>query len=44
MRVRRDELTFVENYLDALKGKGTGEEQISDARELLNALKVHDHE
>ena len=44
MRVRSDEIEFVSIYLAHLSGKGTPEDQIQDARELLDALEAHDHE
>lgn len=44
MRIRSDELAFVREYLDDLPAKGTGPEQITDARVLLDALEVHDDE
>lgn len=42
MRIRCDDVEFVRKYLDTLPGKGTKPEQISDARELLESLEVHD--
>ncbi len=44
MRVRRDDVEFVRSYLDTLGGKGTAEQQINDAVELLTSLEIHDHE
>lgn len=44
MRVRRDDVDFVNTYLDKLAEKGTSLEQIKQARELLSALEIHDHE
>ena len=44
MRVRTDDVQFVHEYLDALADKGTKQEQIDDAQELLASLEVHDHE
>jgi len=44
MRVRRDEVGFVQRYLDALSEKGTNQEQIDDAVDVLETLELHDHE
>lgn len=44
MRVRRDDVEFVHEYLDSLDSKGTKREQIEEARVLLESLEVHEHE
>jgi len=44
MRVRRDEIPFIETYLSRLGSKGTSPEQIREAKALLEALEVHDHD
>lgn len=44
MRIRRDEVPFVRDYLNALKDKGTRTDQIEEARALLGSLEVHEHE
>lgn len=40
MRVRSDDVVFVRAYLDSLAAKGTTPEQIDDARQLVDSLKV----
>lgn len=44
MRVRRDEIPFVRAYLDALREKGTHQDQIDAAYELLESLDLHDEQ
>ena len=44
MRVRSDDVAFIENYLNTLASKGTQRGQIYEARELLASLEVYDHE
>jgi len=44
LRVRADDTEFVRTYLDGLNEKGTNQEQIDDARTLLDSLEIHDHE
>lgn len=44
MKVRRDEVGFVRQYLDALSEKGTKQQQIDDAVDVLETLELHDHE
>ena len=44
MRVRSDDVTFIQTYLNTLASKGTQQGQIEEARELLASLEVHDHE
>jgi len=44
LRVREDDVEFVRRYLDTLAFKGTTQEQISDAYELLDALELYDEE
>ena len=44
MRIRRDEVAFVGEYLESLDSKGTRPDQVEEARALLESLKVHEHE
>jgi len=44
MRIRRDDVEFVSEYLDSLDNKGTRPDQVEEARTLLESLKVHEHE
>ncbi len=44
MRIRSDDVAFVESYLATLASKGTHQDQIDDARDLLASLEVYDHE
>ncbi|MBL9149863.1 MAG: hypothetical protein JNM94_14320 [Phycisphaerae bacterium] len=44
MRVRADDLRFVQTYLDDLTARGSNREQIEVARMLLDALEIHDAE
>jgi hypothetical protein len=44
IRVRSDDVEFIEAYLNMLANKGTHQDQIDGARELLASLEVHDHE
>ncbi|MFZ4575111.1 MAG: DUF6036 family nucleotidyltransferase [Phycisphaerales bacterium] len=44
MKPRPDDVEFVRRYLDELPAKGTSPTQITDARELLTSLEVHDRE
>lgn len=44
MRIRRDDVEFVSEYLDSLDSKGTRPDQVEEARTLLESLKVHEHE
>lgn len=44
MRVREDDVEFIRTYLDGLDEKGTHQEQIDDARILLESLELHEHE
>jgi uncharacterized nucleotidyltransferase DUF6036 len=44
MRVRADEVEFVRTYLDGLGEKGTHPDQIDDARIVLDALEINEHE
>lgn len=44
MRIRRDDVEFVSEYLDSLDSKGTRPDQVEEARALLESLKVHEHE
>jgi hypothetical protein len=42
MRVRADDKAFVRRYLDELSAGGTNEQEIADARALLDAIETHD--
>ena len=42
IKVRHDEAEFVRNYLDGLADKGTKQDQINDARLVLESLKLYD--
>lgn len=44
LRIREDDVEFVRRYLDTLAAKGTAQEQIDGAYELLDALELHDEE
>ena len=44
MRVRVDDVEFVRAYLDGLSEKGTQQNQIDDARIVLDSLEIHEHE
>lgn len=44
MRIRRDDVEFVSDYLNSLESKGTKPEQIEEARALLESFEVHEHE
>lgn len=44
MRVRSDDVEFVRRHLETLKDKGTPQDQIDDAFEVLSSLKAHEHE
>lgn len=44
MRIRADDVAFVQRYLESLPEKGTLPEQIESAREILRSLSIHDHE
>lgn len=44
LRIRSDDVAFIETYLNMLVSKGTQQGQIAAARELLASLEVHDHE
>lgn len=44
MRIRSDDVAFIETYLNTLASKGTQQGQINEARKLLASLEVHDHE
>lgn len=44
MRVRQDDVEFVNEYLESLDSKGTRQEQVEEARALLESLEVHEHE
>ncbi len=44
MRVRADDVRFVLEYLDTLPARGTRQDQIDEARDLLKALVIHDRE
>ena len=44
MRVRADDIAFVQRYLEALPAKGTHPEEIDSARQILKSLTIHDHE
>ncbi len=42
MRMRADDKAFVLTYLDELTVGGSNAQEIADARELLEALEIHD--
>lgn len=42
MRVRPDDVAFVQSYLRGLAAKGTPPDQIADAQALLASLEIHD--
>lgn len=44
LKVRSDDVDFVEAYLDGLVGKRTSRQQIDNARDLLASLEVNDDE
>jgi len=44
MRLRADDVRFVHKYLDSLADKGTKQEQINEARDLLDSFEIHEHE
>jgi hypothetical protein len=44
MKPRADDVEFVRGYLDGLAAKGTGPEQIAEARELLESLEINGRE
>lgn len=44
MRVRADDIAFVQRYLDSLPAKGTHREEIESARLILQSLTIHEHE
>jgi hypothetical protein len=44
MRVRTDDIAFVQGYLDSLPAKGTHREEIESARLILQSLAIHGHE
>lgn len=44
MRIRADDIKFVQFYLNKLFKKGTSQDQINDARIVLESLEIHDNE
>ncbi|MCA9290385.1 MAG: hypothetical protein KDA25_04605 [Phycisphaerales bacterium] len=44
LRIRPDDVDFVDDYLDSLGDKGTSPEQVDEARVLLQSLETHEHE
>lgn len=44
LRLRSDDIEFINNYLFQLRDKGTAEEQINDAHTLLESLEITDYE